>query len=222
MRWRIPAICDILPPEGDLQYFQIPICLCKSADSTRTPLRNLYSFRTWAAELSLYSLFLCHLTDTLFLCSPVWVSDKSRLYLTSLASLCAGRKSEWHRLMKFLCWPCAGYRLSLFLFSKDYCAGAWQLICDKAGRVFLERRRNEEIRDTLTLLVLVACYTLSTLILIPLQERGLGEVVCCVPQPECLQTVPAIIADSTWVNAPQTLRLGKQLQWQNKFHFFSE
>lgn len=139
MRWRIPAICDILPPEGDLQYFQIPICLCKSADSSCMPPRDLYGFRTWSAELPLCSLFLCHLTDSLSLCLPLWVSDKYWLLLTSLASLCAGRQREWHRLKKFLCWPYAGYRLSLFfilqrILSRSMAADLWQSRKSLAGK----------------------------------------------------------------------------------------
>ena len=131
VRWRILAIYDILTPEADLQYFHIPICLCKCANSSCMPLRNLYGLRTCAAELPLCSLFICHLTDSFSLCSCVWVLDKFWLSLTSLASLCAGRKWERHRWKTFLCWPCAGYRLSLFLISRDYRAGACLLICDK-------------------------------------------------------------------------------------------
>lgn len=72
-------------------------------------------------------------------------------------------------------------------------------------------KEEEMIRHTLTLLLLVARHTLSTLVL-PLQKRGSGEVVWCLPQPECLQTAPATIAGTVRENAPQTLRLGKQLQ----------
>lgn len=56
MRWRIPGICDTLFPEGHLQNFQIPICLCECADSSCMPLHNWYGFRTLVVELPPFAI----------------------------------------------------------------------------------------------------------------------------------------------------------------------
>lgn len=122
------------------------------------------------------------------------------------SSQCASRKWEVYRLKKIPSWPFAVHRQGIFLYFPNTTEQERdsQSMTKYKGCYWKE----DDIRHAMALLLLIACHTSSLLVILPFQEIA-WEVVCCLPQHECLQTVPATIIDNTLLHAPWTLRLGK-------------